>query len=210
MELWADGIDELRASLGVERMVILGHSFGGFVALEYALRHREHLDGLVLCATGPGMADSDVLLANAKARATPDQVAAVIEALTAPAKDDAQMRAGWNKVASLYFHRFDPAIGAAMDEHTIYSASALDFGFGQCLPSWTGGARLKEIGVPTLIVNSADDWIMPLAQSGEALRDGIARSKLVVMERSGHFPFIEEQAAFLATMRGWLATLGAR
>jgi proline iminopeptidase len=57
-------------------------------------------------------------------------------------------------------------------------------------------------------VSGADDWVMPLSQ-GELLRDGIANSKLVVMKESGHFPFIEEHATFLVTLRAWMATLGA-
>ena len=48
MGTWADEADALRASLGHERIILLGHSFGGFIAQEYALRHGEHLDGLIL------------------------------------------------------------------------------------------------------------------------------------------------------------------
>ena len=49
MDTWADEADALRASLGFDRIILFGHSFGGFIAQEYALRHGEYLDGLVLC-----------------------------------------------------------------------------------------------------------------------------------------------------------------
>ena len=44
--------DALRETLGFERWSVLGHSFGGHVALEYALRYPDHLSHLVLLDTG--------------------------------------------------------------------------------------------------------------------------------------------------------------
>src|SRR4051794_5275320 len=40
---WADDADALREQLGHERITLYGHSYGGFLALEYALRHADHL-----------------------------------------------------------------------------------------------------------------------------------------------------------------------
>ena len=52
-ERLADDVDELRQHLGVERVSVLAHSMGGFVALEYALRHSEHCRSLALMACSP-------------------------------------------------------------------------------------------------------------------------------------------------------------
>src|SRR5438105_15578503 len=52
-ERLADDVDELRQHLGVERVSVLAHSMGGFVALQYALRHREHCRSLALMACSP-------------------------------------------------------------------------------------------------------------------------------------------------------------
>src|SRR5690606_27378862 len=43
-ETWADEADALREHLGIERMVLMGQSYGGFLAQEYALRHQDKLD----------------------------------------------------------------------------------------------------------------------------------------------------------------------
>ena len=45
--------DALREQLGFEKVAVLGHSYGGFVALEYALRYRERLSRLILLGTSP-------------------------------------------------------------------------------------------------------------------------------------------------------------
>lgn len=65
-------------------------------------------------------------------------------------------------------------------------------------------ARLPEIGVPTLIIVGRDDFICPPAQA-ERLHAGIPHSELLTFERSGHFPFLEEPAAFFDAVRGWLS-----
>src|SRR5262249_57388035 len=46
-------LEQLRAELGVEQFDLLGHSHGGFVAMEYAATHPERVRRLVLAATGP-------------------------------------------------------------------------------------------------------------------------------------------------------------
>src|SRR5258706_4268628 len=46
-------IDSLREFFGHDRVTVFGHSYGGFLALEYALKHPDCVDALVLCSTGP-------------------------------------------------------------------------------------------------------------------------------------------------------------
>ncbi|TMC88780.1 MAG: alpha/beta fold hydrolase [Chloroflexi bacterium] len=58
LDTWADEADALRASLGYDRIILFGHSFGGFIAQEYALRHGDHLAGLILCDTAPALGRS--------------------------------------------------------------------------------------------------------------------------------------------------------
>ena len=52
-ERLADDVDELRVHLGLDRVSVLAHSMGGFVALEYALRHPEHCERLLLISCSP-------------------------------------------------------------------------------------------------------------------------------------------------------------
>src|SRR3954453_17908024 len=72
-ETWADEADGLRQHLGIDRMVLYGLSYGGFLAQEYAIRHQEHLDGLILGSTAPTFDYGDAMAENVKKRATPQQ-----------------------------------------------------------------------------------------------------------------------------------------
>jgi len=208
MATWADEADALRASLGHEHIILLGHSFGGFIAQEYALRYGEHLDGLILCDTAPVVDYQDVIMANAQSRGTPEQVQAVIEGLSAPVADDARFQQLLTTILPLYFNTYDPKVGAKMDEATEYSAGAFNQGMGVCLPTFNVLSRLGEITVPTLIMAGRHDWITPPAQGAERLHAGLPNAKLVIFEESGHFPFIEEHDKFVYAVRDWLNSLG--
>ncbi|HEV7234660.1 MAG TPA: alpha/beta hydrolase, partial [Ktedonobacteraceae bacterium] len=81
-------------------------------------------------------------------------------------------------------------------------------GMGKLLPTFNVLARLSEITVPTLVMVGKDDWITPPTQAAERLHAGLPNSQLVRFENSGHFPFIEENEKFVATVRDWISKLG--
>lgn len=207
MESWADEADALRASLGHERILLLGHSYGGFIAQIYALRHPEHLAGLILSDTAPALDYPDVIMANAQSRGTPEQVQAFITGISAPVADDAAFQQLWTTILPLYFHHYDPQIAANLDAATRYSAGAFNQGMGKILPTFNTLNRLHEITVSTLVLAGSDDWITPPKQGADRLHAELPNSKLVLFEESGHFPFIEEQEKFVQTIKAWLATL---
>ncbi len=186
MGTWADEADALRASLGHERIILLGHSFGGFIAQEYALRHGDHLEGLILCDTAPVLDYQDVIMANAQSRGTPEQVQAVIAGLSAPVADDASFQQLLTTILPLYFNTYDPEVGKQMDDAIQYSAQGFNQG----------------------IMAGRHDWITPPAQGAERLHAGLPNAKLVIFEESGHFPFIEEHDKFVHAVRDWLNSLG--
>jgi proline iminopeptidase len=206
-ETLVDDADALRAQLGYERVILLGHSYGGFLAQDYALRHGDHLAGLILVDTAPVVNYPDVIVGNAQARGTPAQFQAAVQGLSAPAASDEEFRQIWKTILPLYFHKYDPAIGAAMDAQTRYTAAAYNQGSAHGLPAFNTLPRLDEITVPTLVLGGRYDWITPPEYGAERLRAGIPNSELVIFEESGHYPFIEEPEKFQAAVTAWLARL---
>jgi proline iminopeptidase len=204
VDTWADDAEALRKYLGHERIILYGHSFGGFIAQEYALRYRDHLDGLILDSSIPALDYSDVIIANAKAWGTEEQVQMLIKAFTEPMTDDIAMRQGHKTILPLYFNNYNPEIGEAMNEKMIYNAAAFNHG-NRCFLNYNTLSRLHEIKVPTLITAGRHDFITPPAQGAERLHKLIPNSKLVIFEDSGHFPFVEEQEKFLNVAADWAA-----
>ena len=63
LERYADDVYELCKAMGIVRPIVLGTSYGGFIAQAYAARHPDHPAGLALLSTGPRF-DLDALLAS--------------------------------------------------------------------------------------------------------------------------------------------------
>jgi pimeloyl-ACP methyl ester carboxylesterase len=91
--------DALREHLGFEEVAVLGYSFGGFVALEFALRYPEHLGHLILLDTAPTLNYAEEIEANARRKgATGEQ----LEAFDASTEDGSWRL--WKLMEPLYFH----------------------------------------------------------------------------------------------------------
>lgn len=207
-ETWVADADALRAHLGHEKIILFGHSYGGFLAQEYAVRHQDQLAGLILCSTAPVVDYMDVIQANAGARGTAEQLGALGQAFSRPMADDADFQTIWKAITPLYFHNYNPAVGEAMDARTSYSAAAWNQVNANCLPVFNVLAQLGQVNVPTLIISGIDDWITPLKQGGERIHAALPNSELIVFDKSGHWPFIEEQEKFVRVVGDWLARLG--
>jgi proline iminopeptidase len=192
--------DALRACLGLQRMALLGHSLGGFVALEYALRYPERVSHLILVDTAPSFDYGQEIEANIQ-RQHPS--AEVLAAASAPApSSDAEFGQMWRTVLPLYFHRYEAELAEAAFGQTIYSAAAAA-GSNALFAVYNVVPRLAEIQVPTLVVVGDDDFVCPPSQA-RRLQVGLPHAQLALLPACGHFPFIECAGAFEAALRSWL------
>ena len=196
----ADDAAALASHLGHERVAVLGFSYGGFIALEFALRHPDRLSHLLLMGTAPAFGYGDEVLANARRLgATPAQLASLASD-DEPASDAAlgeHIEALW----PLYFHAYRPEYAHLLDD-VVYSVQ------GEPPAAETAAydvtARLGEITAPTLVLAGRSDFICPPSQA-ELMARGIPGAELHIFERSGHMPYVEEPEATFATVRAWLA-----
>jgi len=197
-QLCADA-DALREHLGFEKVAVLGYSFGGCIALEYALRYPERLSHLILLNTAPTFDYGEEIEANARRKgATPEQ----LEALESSADNVAEFRHLWKLIEPLYFHTYDADLAERMLGKTIFSAEAGNASVA-ITEEWDLTPRLSEISAPTLILVGRDDFICPPSQV-ERMREHIPDSELVAIEKSGYAAHVEEPEAFFDAVRGWL------
>ena len=192
-----DDADALRASLGEERVIVLGHSYGAFLALEYALRHPTRVSALILVGGSARLKHMEHSMALAKARLSEEDFARVLRDFTT-VPDDAEYAREWPWLQRLYMHRYDEATVADMLKDVIYRADAMAHALGQMAATYDVTDRLGEIACPTLIVAGRHDWIEPPDVAATPLHEGIPNSELAVFEQSGHYPFVEEPGAFRA------------
>lgn len=198
-EQFCSDADALREQLGFEKVAVLGYSFGGFIALEYALRYPEHISHLILFDTAPTFDYGEEIEANARRKgATPEQ----LEALEASADNEAEFWHLIKLIEPLYFHTYDADLAERVLGKTIVSLEAGEAGEG-ITEEWDLTTRLGEISAPTLILVGRDDFICPPSQS-KLMHERIPNSELVIFEKSGHFAHVEEPEAFFDAVREWI------
>ncbi len=203
-----DDLDALRTALKIKQWDVLGHSYGGFLAQAYALKYPDAVSHLVLVDTSPAprlipRPESPQLLAPGM---TP-QIAAALKTMgaiggaTRPEGGDAELKEAWHTVMPVYFHDFPTELLIATDQ-TVFREHAFVLGTG-LVAGFDTRAALPSIAVPTMVAVGKWDAILPVSHS-EVLHKAIPGAELVVFDRSGHFPFIEERDRFLEVIRSFL------
>jgi len=200
--------DALREEFGFERWAVLGHSFGGQVALEYALRYPERVSHLVLLDTAGDARWSQENAAEVLAGRgfSPKTVAVARRFYDGRIAPKDFVRASI-RLLPAYDHRFSfLRLARAMLEggwRASMRPEALIFG-GQMMRGWSVMDRLGEIGVPTLVMAGHDDFLFP-PESQALLAAGIPNARLRIIERAGHNPQSERPAETLAAVADFLA-----
>jgi len=93
---------------------------------------------------------------------------------------------------------------APLLDGTIYSAAAMARGF-EVLAGWSSVDRLATITCPTLLIAGRHDVFTSFPQSYRIARR-MPDAEVVVLEESGHFPWLEQPAEFFGVVTDWLAT----
>ncbi|RBQ19800.1 alpha/beta hydrolase [Spongiactinospora rosea] len=203
-EQWVADVDGLREWAGAERIVMAGGSYGGFIAMEYAITHPDRVSALVLRDTTADNSNQELALANAlaSARVAIDR-ARLDRIMSGTVRDDDDLRDCWREILPLYDHDFDPAKVAERVDATPYRYRTHNHAFAVNQPNYDIKHLLPRITAPTLVTVGRHDWITPVSCS-ETIAGLIPDAKLVVFENSGHSPQVEEAGLFEATVRDFL------
>ena len=199
--------EALREKLGFERWAVLGHSFGGQVALEYVLRYPERVSRLVLLDTAGDVRWSQQNAADVLAGRgfSPKTVAVARRFYSGRIAPKDFVRASI-RLLPAYDHRFSLLrLAREMLEggwRMKPRPEALIFG-GQMMRGWSVMDRLGEIGVPTLVIAGRDDFLFP-PESQALLAAGIPDARLRIIERAGHNPQSERPIETLAAVATFL------
>lgn len=218
MERYVGDVEGVRAHLGLDKVVLLGHSHGGFVAQSYALAHPDRLRGLILYDTSPttGAEWQKDVEANLQWFKNEPWFADATDALAheTSASTDDEITAIFRREMPLYFADWT----ARAKEYEPYRANVrLTVAPGKVsdssAPSQVGVApvlelrdRLATIDVPTLVIVGKKDFVTS-EKFGRMLHEGIRGSRFLLLEHSGHMGHIEEGTAFARGIRSFLKSL---
>jgi len=199
---WAADVDGLREWLGVDKVIVAGGSYGGFIAMEYAIAYPEHTRAMILRDTSPDSSNLERVYENAR-----NQTRVEINwdnYWTGRIRDDADLKARWAEIAPLYSYEDNRDRAAARVEGGSYRYETHNYCFQVNRPAYDVKPALPGVTCPTLITVGRYDWVTPV-ESSQTIASLIPGSQLVIFEKSGHSPPSDEPELFRAVVRDFLA-----
>ncbi len=221
VENMVEDVEAVRKALGLGKMSLLGHSYGGVLAQAYALKYQQHLSHLILCSTFPSTSQMNKVFDKMKEKMSPelrDRIDKMEkEGLFGHGLPYEQNRytneymiAAWGEgyFPYLYQRRPDPnydPIASGVMSWPLYRemwGSDGEFIIDGNLKSVEYVDRLPSIKVPTLITCGDHDECDP--SLSKEMHEKIAGSKLVIFPQSGHMTFVDQPDLFMKTVKEFL------
>lgn len=178
--------EALRVHLGLESFALSGGSYGGMLAMEYALRYPERVDRMVLRGTAASNALQQYAFENAlKADLEGVNEEMLHNLFYGHMTSDDDLKEHFARIYPLYSRKYTPEKAAKLFQRKKFRYRTHNAFFRHAFPAYDIRDRLKDIRTPTLILAGRHDWITPLEFARE-LADGIPGARLEVFEDAGH------------------------
>ncbi len=200
---YVSDLEDLRQHLGLERMLLLGHSHGGVIAMAYAAAFPGRVRRVVLAQTlarfGPDQ-EAAMRQGMEKRMSQPwcsDAIAALEEEQAGHFSTDEELSALVFRELPLYFAHFGTAEAGYLDtlKMETINADALKLFNEEIFNTFDLRDRISSITAPSLVITGDEDFICgPIC--AEEVGRGIAGSRKVIVGDSGHHVFVEQPQAF--------------
>jgi len=220
VENMVEDVEAVRKALGLGKMSLLGHSFGGVLAQAYALKYQENLSHLILCSTFSSTSLMNEVFVKIKENMSPELRQRIDkmeeEGLFGHGLPYEQNRytkeymiAAWGEGYFPYIYvsnpnpNYDPTGGGLA--WTLYRemwGSNGEYVIDGNLKSVEYTDRLHTITVPTLINCGDNDECAP--SLSELMHEKIPNSELVIYPQSGHLTFVDQPGLFLKSLEDFL------
>ena len=203
--VFREEVDTVRSHLGLERIHLLGTSWGGMLALEHVLSGAEGIVSLILSSTLANLeqwAAEQLLLKNAL---PPDIVEVLDQHERAGTYDAPEYEQAMEAYFDRYFYR-GPKPRAELERMDAEKAPDVyramqgpnEWTVTGALRGWDVSDRLGEIEVPTLVIRGRYDMCTdPIAAT---LTEGIRNAREIVLDESSHTPVLEETERYLESV----------
>ena len=201
-EQLADDANALREILGYDKIGIIGHSAGGCIALNYAIRHPENISYLILIDTFPAdVYEEEMMTLLQNKNPTPE----MIEVLNAPVDPTIEgFRSKSRVIIPLYYYDYNSEMeqiaNKVIDNSILNPETAAKSNI--LFAKFNVSSQLTKIKVPTLILVGKEDFICPPSQA-QRMHKGIPNSELILFEKCGHYPFHEVADEYFSVLRDW-------
>jgi proline-specific peptidase len=216
-ELFIDELSTVRRELGLDRVHLLGQSWGGMLAMQYAIGQPAGLASIIV-ADSPADMTQWVDEANRLREGLPADVSAALRKHEAAGTTD---HPAYLAAVEVFYRkhvcRLDPwpdpfarTATALADDGLVYNVmnGPSEFHVVGKLKTWSILDGLGAIVAPTLLLSGAYDEATPAIVG--AIKQRVPHAEWILFEQSSHTPHLEEPAAFNAAVLGFVAGVEQR
>lgn len=203
LDTFADDVVRLCDALGIERPIVLGQSFGGFVAQRYIARHPGHAAGVVLSSTSPHLGLQRKLamfeaLGGARVREVAERFWR---------RPNAEHWVAYDRVCKPFYNTVRPA-GDDAQRRIVFNEAILFASAGGEQQTMNLLPGLAAAACPVLVMAGRQDPVCPLADAEDiAAALPAPLSRLAVFDNAGHGAWRDEPEAAFALLREFIGAL---
>ena len=211
-ELYVEEVDVVREALGLERVHVLGHSWGGMLGMQYAIGRPEGLVSVIVESSPANVPAWLEEIRRLRSELPPEVEATLREHEEAGTTDDPAYEEAVMVFYRRHLCRTDPwpdwlvrCFQVLEANPEVYQSmnGPSEFHVIGTIKDWDISGRLGEIRVPTLIVSGRHDEVTPATV--EVVHRGIPGSEWVLLEESSHMAQAEEPERTLQVIGEFLA-----
>jgi len=218
VERFVEEVEQVRKALGLDKdnFYLLGHSWGGILATEYALKYQQHLKGLIISNMMSDAGSYAAYAENVLGKQMDPAVLAEIRAIEA-AGDFGNSRYMELLVPNYYAQHIcrlpewpDPVNRAfARLNQEVYALmqGPSEFGISGRLKKWDRRADLKRIAVPTLVIGATHDTMDPAHMKW--MSEQMPRGDYLFCPGGSHLCMWDDQRTYMAGLVRFLKAVDA-
>lgn len=205
MENYIEDVDVLRKSLSLDKIIVLGKSYGSVCAMGYALRYQNVIEKLVLSAGAPSYRCIDTAKKNLARLGTPEQIQLCEKLWNGEFKSNYELAEFFIATAPLYSNHLTTRLESyvlayyAMD----FSFEATNLGFSDFLRRFDFEPDLHLIDCNTLILAGKNDWVNDVSHA-KIMAEKIPNNIFKIFEDSGHAMESDAHDIYFETIRQFI------
>jgi proline iminopeptidase len=216
IDRFVDEVEQVRIALGLDKdnFYLLGHSWGGILAVEYALRHGDHLKGLIISNMMMSIPDYNQYAETVLAKQMQPAVVAEIKAIEAR-KEYESPRYMELLIPNFYQQHLmrlpewpdavNRAFGHINRQIYVLMQGPSEFGASGLLEHWDRKADLPRLAMPTLVIGAAHDTMDP--EHMRWVSTQVQHGSFLLCPQGSHLAMWDDQAVYLHGLLQFLTAI---
>lgn len=204
MDNYIQDIEAIRQHLQLEKIILLGKSYGAMCALGYTLTYKERVSNLILAAGSPSFRNLETARQNLEKRGNPAQKEVCKKLWAGNFANDQEVDHFFDVMDGLYSWkvRHDLPVNRPPSDY-LFAHEPLNQGFGGFLRTFDYENRLHEVTCKTLILVGKEDWITDKKHS-QLMADRIPDNQFIVFPNADHSMESDVPEAFFSSIQSFL------